>query len=121
MGFQQFEAGRMVTIIAIDVGVERSGVDDQRDESTSFATISSIRSEMSWRPLDPAPAASILRRVVAPPSSASIAWRVSSETVVPRRCASCRRRASSSSGNFTVVRCMYASISAALDAERSTP
>jgi hypothetical protein len=30
--------------------------------------------------------------------------------VLPRRSASCRRRASSSSGSFTVVRRMYASI-----------
>jgi hypothetical protein len=30
--------------------------------------------------------------------------------VMPRRCASCRSRASTSSGSFTVVRFMYASI-----------
>jgi len=39
-----------------------------------------------------------------------MASRVSWDTVAPRRSASCRSRASSSSGSFTVVRFMYASI-----------
>jgi hypothetical protein len=40
----------MVPVIAIDVGVEGSGVDDQRDGWTSLARISSIRSEVTSRP-----------------------------------------------------------------------
>lgn len=40
-----------------------------------------------------------------------MASRVSSEMVIPRRCASCRSSASTSSGNLIVVRFMYASIS----------
>lgn len=101
----------MVTVVAVDVRVQRAGVDDQGDDGTSLARISSIRSEMSSWPLAPAAAASSLRRARWPPRWAAIASRVSSDTVVPRRCASCRSRASSSSGSFTVVRCMYASIS----------
>lgn len=114
MRLEQLEAGSMMPVVAVDVGIERPGVDDQRDDVTSPEMISSIRSEMSDRPLAPAPAASRRRR---PPrgasSKVSIASRVSSDTVTPRRFASCRRRASSSSGSFTVVRCTYASIPSA--------
>jgi hypothetical protein len=110
MGLEKFEARLVVSIVSIDVGVERSGVDDQRDEPNSAARISSIRSEISVRPLAPAPAARSRLRPVRPPRCASIASLVISEIVVPRRCASWRRRASRSSGNFTVVRIMYASI-----------
>ena len=48
---QQFPTRRMVRIVAVNVGVQRARVDDQRDRSTSEAMISSIRSEMSVRPL----------------------------------------------------------------------
>ena len=65
--------------------------------------ISSIRSEMSACPLRPAPAAPSWRRAP-PPTCASSAARVTSAIVVPRRCASWRRRASRSSGSLTVVR-----------------
>ncbi|MGH9272448.1 MAG: hypothetical protein ACRDZ2_14365, partial [Ilumatobacteraceae bacterium] len=58
MGFEQIEAGPMVPVVGVDVGVQRSDVDDQCDAPTSLARISSIRSEMSCRPLDPAPAVS---------------------------------------------------------------
>ena len=34
-------------VITIDIRVERAGVDDQRDDSTSARMISSIRSEIS--------------------------------------------------------------------------
>ena len=107
---EQFEALGVVAVVAVDVGVQRAGVDDQCDCATSPAMISSIRSEMSWRPLAPAPAARSRRWPRGASSKVSIASRVSSETVTPRRCASWRNRASSSSGSFTVVRCMYASI-----------
>ncbi len=51
IGFQQFPARRMVGIVAVDLRVERARVDDQRDWLVSAAMISSIRSEMSVRPL----------------------------------------------------------------------
>ena len=110
VGFKQIEASGVVAVIAVDVGVERAGVDDQSDGCTSAARICSMRSEMSSRPLAPAPAARSRRLPGWVPRNVSIASRVRSDTVVPRRSASCRRRASSSSGSFTVVRCMYASI-----------
>lgn len=109
VSLEQFEANAVVAVIAIDVGIERTGVDDQRDDCTSAARISSMRSAMSSRPLAPAPAARRRRRPGCAPRNASMACRVTSETVLPRRSASCRRRASSSSGSFTVVRCIYAS------------
>jgi hypothetical protein len=110
MGLEKFEARLVVSIVSIDVCEERPGVDDQRDEPNSAARISSIRSEISVRPLAPAPAARSRLRPSRPPRCASIASLVISEMVVPRRCASWRSRASRSSGNFTVVRFMYASI-----------
>lgn len=39
----QPEAFNMVSVIAIDVGVQRAGVDDQCDELTSLIRISSIQ------------------------------------------------------------------------------
>ncbi len=99
-----------MAVVPVDVGVERTGVDDQSDGCTSAARISSTRSEISLQPLAPAPAARRRRLPGLAPRKASIASRVSSDTVLPLRSASCRRRASSSSGSFTVVRCMYASI-----------
>ncbi len=56
MRLKQFKARLVMAIIAIDIGVQRTGVDDQGDDPTSPARISSIRSEMSDRPLAPAPA-----------------------------------------------------------------
>ena len=103
---EELQALGMVSIVRVDVGVQGPGVDDQRDPGTSAASISSIRSETSERPLWPAAAASSRRRPRLPPRSDSIASRVSSEMVVPRRSASCRKRASSSSGSLTVVRFM---------------
>lgn len=52
MNLEQFKARCVMTVIAIE-GVQRTGVDDQRDYPTSPARISSIRSEMSDRPLAP--------------------------------------------------------------------
>jgi hypothetical protein len=106
MSLQELKTCRVMGVVEIDVGVERTSVDDQSDAGTSAARISSIRSETSERPLLPAPAAKSRRLVPPPPRCASMAWRVNSETVVPRRSASCRSRASSSSGSFTEVRLM---------------
>jgi len=103
---QQFEAGGVVRVVGVDVRVEWAGVDDQRDGVDSARMISSTRSEMSLRPLRPAAAALNLRRDPVVPRCASSAVRVISAMVVPRRCASWRRRASRSSESLTVVRCM---------------
>ena len=110
MGPQEIEAGRVMPVVGVDVGVEGAGVNDQCDSGTSDARISSMRSDTSARPLRPAAAAPSRRRG---PRWLSMASLVSSEMVIPRRCASWRRRASSSSGSLTVVRIMYASISVA--------
>ena len=48
---QEIKAGRVMTVVSIDVGVERPSVDYQCDGATSLARISSIRSDMSQRPL----------------------------------------------------------------------
>jgi hypothetical protein len=45
--FQQLEAGRVMGVIGVDVGVEGSRVDNQRDGAISEARISSIRCETS--------------------------------------------------------------------------
>ncbi len=57
VGFKQIQASGVVAVVAVDVGVERAGVNDQRDDCTSAARISSMRSEISSRPLAPAAAA----------------------------------------------------------------
>jgi len=67
MRFEEIETGPVVTVIAVDIRVQRPGVDDQGNDGTSLARISSIRSEMSSWPLAPAAAASSLRRVRGPP------------------------------------------------------
>ena len=54
---QEVKRLAMVAVVGIDVGVERSGVDQRGYLTTSAARISSMRSEMSSRPLRPAPAA----------------------------------------------------------------
>jgi hypothetical protein len=104
MARQQREAGSVVSIVFVDVCVERAGIDDQRDRRASRRKISSIRRAVSRRPLRPAFAA--IRRRRPAPRWDSMASRVISDTVVPRRSASWRSRASSSSDNFTVVRRM---------------
>lgn len=68
VGLEQLECGSVVSIVGIDIGVERSGVDDERGyRATSAARISSMRSETSLRPLCPTPAAPNRRRVDGPP------------------------------------------------------
>ncbi len=86
VGLEKLQAVDVPSVVAVDVGVQRTGVAEQRDSGISKARISSMRSEMSEWPLAPAPAAKNERR--APPRWASIASRVSSDTVVPRRSAS---------------------------------
>ncbi|HET7386977.1 MAG TPA: hypothetical protein VFJ19_09980 [Nocardioidaceae bacterium] len=64
VGLEQLERGIVVCIVRVDVGVERSGIDDERGyRATSAARISSMRSETSLRPLCPAPAAPSRRRL----------------------------------------------------------
>lgn len=111
VGLQQLEARGVVSVVGVDVCVQRAGVDGEGGyRLTSAARISSIRSDTSWRPLRPAAAAPRRRRPDECPRYASSASRLMSAMVVPRRSASCRRRASSASGNFTVVRFTYASM-----------
>lgn len=105
VGFQQLQAGRVVSIVCVYIGVERSGVDDQRDAVISALMISSTRSEVSLRPLRPA-AAAPRRRLRPALRCATSAARVISAIVTPRRWASCRSRISRSSGSLTVVRRM---------------
>lgn len=62
VGLEEIEAGAVVAIIAVDVGVQEAGIDDQGDDPTSSAMIDSIRSEMSENPDAPEPAARSLRR-----------------------------------------------------------
>jgi hypothetical protein len=111
VGLEEVEARRVMAVVGIDVGVQRSRVDDEPCYRLASAErISSMRSETSLRPLRPAFAAARWRRPRPPTRYASSASRFSSEIVVPRRSASCLRRASRSSGIFNVVRFMYASI-----------
>jgi hypothetical protein len=110
MGLEQLKALAVMVVVRIDVGVQRAGVDEQGYRATSSRRISSIRTETSCEPLLPAAEAISLRRSGPPPRCASIASRVSSDTVEPLRSASWRSRASRSSESFTVVRFMYASI-----------
>ena len=106
VSLQQTEAFIMVTVVGVDVGIERAGVDQEGYRFTSARRISSIRSETSGVPLRPTPAAIKRRRPLHAPRCFSIASLVNSETVVPRRSAPWRSRASRSSGSFTVVRFM---------------
>jgi len=58
MSLEEVEGNLVVGVVGVDVGVQRSGVDDQRGyRATSPARISSMRSDTSLRPLWPAPAA----------------------------------------------------------------
>jgi len=109
---QQFECGAVIAVVGVDVGVERAGVDEEGYGVTSAARISSMRSEMSSRPLRPAAARN---RRGGPPTWRSMASRVTSEMVMLRRAASWRSRRSRSSGSITVVRRIYVSISTAID------
>lgn len=67
MRLKQLKAGLVVPVIGVHIGVQRSGVDDQRNGDSSSARICSIRWEMSSRPLDPAAAARRRRRPLLAP------------------------------------------------------
>ena len=110
MCFQEAETGSVVLVVGVDVSVERAGIDDQRDNGTSLASISSMRSDTSRQPLRPAAAAP--NRRTGPLRWVSMASLVSSEMVISRCSASWRSLASSSSGSVIVVRIMHASIPA---------
>lgn len=103
VGLQQLQAGGMMSVLSVDVGVEGTSVEDQGDGVISVRRISSMRSETSLRPLLPAPAAPRRRRCPAPRCSSS-AVRVTAAIVTPRCSASWRKRASRLSGSLTVVR-----------------
>lgn len=105
MGLKKCAAPVMVAVIQVNQREERTGVHNEAYLSASSRRISSIRSEMSPWPLFPAPEETN-SRLFEWPRWASIASRVSSETVLPFLAASWRRRLSRSSGSFTVVRFM---------------
>jgi hypothetical protein len=66
MGFEELQAHFMIVVIFVDVGVERAGIDDQRDRRASCRMISSMRRAVSRRPLRPALAAIRRRRAPLP-------------------------------------------------------
>lgn len=105
MRLEERQADLVIAIVLVDVCVQGAGVDNQRDRRASRRMISSIRRAVLRRPLRPAFAA-IRRRRPRPPKCASMASRVTSAMVVPRRAASCRSLASVSLLSFTVVRFM---------------
>ena len=86
MRLKKLKGWFVVAIVEVDIGVKRSRVDQQGYRATSLLRISSIRSDMSDRPLRAAFAARSFR--LPPPRCASIASLVSLETVVFRRLAS---------------------------------
>ena len=67
VGFKELQTCFMVTVVLVDVGVKRSGIDDQRDRRASWRMIASMRRAVSRRPLRPALAA-IRRRRATPPT-----------------------------------------------------
>jgi hypothetical protein len=81
MGFQEPQARFVIAVVFVDVGVQRSGIDDQRDRPVSSRMISLMRRAVSWVPLRPALAASSFLRA-RPPRWISIASRVMSATVL---------------------------------------
>ncbi len=103
MALEQTPAASVFGVVAIIDGVQRPRVDDQWVASSDLR-ISSTWREMSARPL--APGLPRRRRLSPPVSRPSIASRVRSERLTPRRAASCRRRLSSASGSLIVVRYM---------------
>ena len=84
MRLQKLAAPAVFRVVGIIGRIEGTGIDDQRAPSSDLR-ISSTRRETSLRPLRPA-APSLCRP--GPRMCASIASRVSSETVIPLRSAS---------------------------------
>ena len=74
MSFKKLKARLVALVVSIDVRKERPSVDNQRDEPSSAARISSIRSGISVRPLASAPAARNRLRPLRPPRCAAIAY-----------------------------------------------
>ena len=66
VGFQKPQTNFVVTVILVDIGVQRTGIDDQRDLRASSRMISSMRRAVSRRPLRPAFAAMSFRRLPCP-------------------------------------------------------
>jgi hypothetical protein len=66
VGFKQRQAAGVVSIVRVDVRVQRSRIDDKGYRLTSSRRIFSISSETSERPLRPARAASKRRRAGVP-------------------------------------------------------
>ncbi len=58
VALQQAQRVGVMSVVSVDVGVERAGIDQQTGQESSSRRISSIRWETSWRPLRPAAAAS---------------------------------------------------------------
>ena len=103
MALQQPAAATVLGVVRVVGRVQRTGVRYQRPAS-SDRSISSIRRETSLLPL--CPGAPRWRRPDGPIRWVTMASRVSSDTVIPSRSASWRRRASRSSDSLTVVRFM---------------
>jgi hypothetical protein len=81
MRFEKPQTCVVIAVVFVYVGVQRSGIDDQRDLRASSRMISSMRRAVSCVPLRPAFAASSFRRA-RPPRWISIASRVMSATVL---------------------------------------
>jgi len=87
--FEKLQRWHVVGVVGVDVRIKRPRVDNKRTyRKTSAARISSIRSEMSVRPLRPAAAARRLRRPRGSPKYASSASRLISEIDILRCSAS---------------------------------
>ncbi len=83
MGFEEVDAFVVMIVVRIDVGIERTGIDEDGYLDTSSRRISSIRTETSCDPLRPAAVAIMRRRPVGRvPRWLSMASRVSSDTVM---------------------------------------
>lgn len=66
VGFEEVQTRLMVAVVLIDIRVEGSGIDDQRDRRVSCRMISSMRRAVSRCPLRPALAASRRRPEIWP-------------------------------------------------------
>lgn len=86
MGKQQSQTGLVIPVVLVDVGVKRPRIDEKSYRRASRRRICSIFRAVSRWPLLPALAAINLRRL--PPRWDSMASRVTSDTVEPRRAAS---------------------------------
>jgi hypothetical protein len=83
VGFKEVHAFVVMIVVRVDVGIERTGIDEDGYWVTSSRRISSIRTETSCEPLRPAAVAIIRRRPVGRvPRWPSMASRVSSDTVM---------------------------------------